>query len=121
MRSISPPRSVGWRACGAAFAPAQANRCWRSRLRLRAQMGYTPGMKTAVSVPDRVFKSAERLAKHLKKSRSQLYSEALAEYVARRAPDEVTEAYDRLAQELDTRLERPLERAARRALERSEW
>jgi len=78
-------------------------------------MGYTPGMKTAVSVPDRVFKSAERLAKHLKKSRSQLYSEALAEYVARRAPDEVTEAYDRLAQE------RPLERAARRALERSEW
>ena len=78
-------------------------------------------MKTAVSVPDHVFRSAERLAKRLKKSRSQLYSEALAEYVARRAPAEVTEAYDRLAEDLDTRVERPLLASAKRVLSRNEW
>jgi predicted transcriptional regulator len=78
-------------------------------------------MKTAVSVPDLVFRSAERLARQLKKSRSQLYSEALAEYVARRAPDGVTEAYDRLAREIDTKPEPFLAGAAHRVLKRSEW
>jgi metal-responsive CopG/Arc/MetJ family transcriptional regulator len=48
-------------------------------------------MKTAVSVPDRVFAEAERLARRLKKSRSQLYAEALAEYVARHDEDQLTE------------------------------
>ena len=52
---------------------------------------YTRGMKTAVSVPDHVFAEAERLAKRLKKSRSQVYAEALAEYVARHDEDQVTE------------------------------
>lgn len=49
-------------------------------------------MKTAVSVPDELFEAAERQAQRTKKSRSQLYAEALAEYLARHAPDEVTEA-----------------------------
>ena len=48
-------------------------------------------MKTAVSVPDRVFAEADRLAKRLKKSRSQVYAEAVAEYVARHDEDQVTE------------------------------
>jgi len=47
-------------------------------------------MKTAVSIPDEVFESAERLARRTKKSRSQVFSDALREYVARHAPDEVT-------------------------------
>jgi mRNA-degrading endonuclease toxin of MazEF toxin-antitoxin module len=55
-------------------------------------------MKTAISIPDDVFRSAEKRAKRLKKSRSRLYSEAVAEYVARRSPADVTEAYDRRAE-----------------------
>ena len=34
-------------------------------------------MKTAVSIPDDVFESAERLARRTKKSRSRLFSDAL--------------------------------------------
>jgi hypothetical protein len=34
--------------------------------------GYTIGMKTAISLPDEVFESAERLAGRLKVSRSEL-------------------------------------------------
>lgn len=84
--------------------------------------GYTPGMKTAVSVPDELFREAERQAKRQKKSRSQLYSEALAEYLARHAPDEVTEAMNRVVERLGEREPGPfVAAAARQVFERSEW
>lgn len=38
-------------------------------------------MKTAISVPDGLFERADRLAHRLGKSRSQVYREALAEYL----------------------------------------
>jgi metal-responsive CopG/Arc/MetJ family transcriptional regulator len=78
-------------------------------------------MKTAVSVPNDVFKSADRLAKRLGRSRSWLYSEAVAEFVARRAPDSVTESMDRVAAQIDTRPDPALARAAHRTLRDSEW
>jgi len=78
-------------------------------------------MKTTISLPDAVFRDAERLAKRLEMSRSRLYSEAVAEYVARHEPEAVTEALDRLATKLDTRPHELTSAAARRLLERSEW
>ena len=39
-------------------------------------------MKTAISIPDEVFVAAEGLAERLGMSRSQLYSSAVAQYVA---------------------------------------
>ena len=47
-------------------------------------------MKTAVSVPDDLFAQADRLAKRSRRSRSEVYSAALREYVARHAPVELT-------------------------------
>ena len=78
-------------------------------------------MKTAVSIPDDVFKRAERLARQTKKSRSQLFSDALKEYVARHTPDDVTEAMDRVCLEVGQPPDPFLSTAARRTLERSEW
>jgi hypothetical protein len=49
-------------------------------------------MKTAVSLRDHLFHAAERQARRAKKSRSQGYAEALAEFRVRHAPDEVTAA-----------------------------
>jgi hypothetical protein len=43
--------------------------------------GFPAGMKTAISIPDDVFADAERLARRLKKSRSELYSRAIREYI----------------------------------------
>jgi len=57
-------------------------------------------MKTAVSIPDDVFQKAERLARRMKKSRSELFSNALAEYVARHAPDHVTERMNQVCAEI---------------------
>lgn len=52
-------------------------------------------MKTAVSVPDDVFAKAERLAHREGRSRSDVYSAALREYVARHAPDELVASIDK--------------------------
>ena len=78
-------------------------------------------MKTAVSVPDEVFRAAERQARRVKKSRSQLYAEALSEYLARHAPEEVTDAMNRVVEQLREPTDSFVSAAARRVLERSEW
>jgi metal-responsive CopG/Arc/MetJ family transcriptional regulator len=78
-------------------------------------------MKTAVSLPDDVFDEAERLARRLKKSRSELYRQAIAEYVARHDPEGVTDVLNRVASELDTRTDAFASAAARRTLEQTEW
>ncbi|MDR3701602.1 MAG: ribbon-helix-helix protein, CopG family [Candidatus Sulfopaludibacter sp.] len=78
-------------------------------------------MKTAVSIPDDVFKGAERLARRMRKSRSQLFSDALREYVARHAADELTEAMDRVCAGVQTATDEFVSRAAARVLEKVEW
>ena len=78
-------------------------------------------MKTAVSVPDRLFRAAERHAQRTQKSRSQLYAEALAEYLARHVPDEVTEAMNRVVDGVGDESDAFAGAAARRVLERTEW
>lgn len=78
-------------------------------------------MKTAVSIPDEVFEKAERLARRAKRSRSEVFSAALAEYVARHAPDEVTEAMDRVCAEVGDQMDDFVAAAGRRVLDRAEW
>jgi metal-responsive CopG/Arc/MetJ family transcriptional regulator len=78
-------------------------------------------MKTAVSLPDRLFRAAEQHAQRAQKSRSQLYAEALAEYLARHAPDEVTEAMNRVVDQVAAEPDAFAGAAARRVLERTEW
>lgn len=78
-------------------------------------------MKTAISLPDEVFQEAERLARRLKKSRSAVFREAVAEYVARHEPETITSELDRVADEVDTHLDAPASAAAARLLRRSEW
>lgn len=84
-------------------------------------MGYTQSMKTAISLPDSLFRAAERHALRTKRSRSQLYAEALSEYLARHAPDEVTEAMNQVVDELGPPTDPFVGAAARRILERSQW
>jgi metal-responsive CopG/Arc/MetJ family transcriptional regulator len=85
--------------------------------------GYTTGMKTAVSVPNDVFERAESLAHREGRSRSEVYSAALREYVARHAPDEVTESIDSslIALGDEANVDALVRAAASRVLESSEW
>ena len=83
-------------------------------------------MKTAISLHNRLFRAAEQHARRAQKTRSQLYADALAEYLARHAPDEVTAAMNRVVSEVaaapdDAGDAAFVAAAARRVLERSEW
>ncbi len=78
-------------------------------------------MKTAISIPDTVYEHAEELARRLGKSRSQLYSEAVAEYVARHDPEAMTEDMNRVCDEVDIHPDPAWSEAANRILERTEW
>lgn len=78
-------------------------------------------MKTAISIPDDVFADADRLARELKQSRSQLYSRAVREYVARHSSDSVTEALDSICAEDGVADSGFATTASRRLLEDSEW
>ena len=73
-------------------------------------------MKTAVSIPDDVFEKVERFARRTRRSRSEVFSTALREYIARHAPDEVTDAINRAVDEVGDQTDKFVATAARRVL-----
>jgi metal-responsive CopG/Arc/MetJ family transcriptional regulator len=78
-------------------------------------------MKTAVSIPDDVFEKAERLARRAKRSRSDVFSAALREYVARHGPDEITDAIDEAIDGIGEPTNEFAALASHRVLERTQW
>ncbi len=79
-------------------------------------------MKTAISLPDALFRGAERHAKRTRRSRSQLYADALAEYLARHTPDEVTADMNAVVDVLgDQESDAFSVAAARRVMKDAEW
>ena len=78
-------------------------------------------MKTAVSIPDDIFERAERLAQRNQRSRSEVYAAALGEYVARHAHEEITDAMNRVCDEIGDNDDAFLATAGRRLLDRVEW
>lgn len=78
-------------------------------------------MKTAVSIPDDLFEKVERFARRAKRSRSEVFSAALREYMARHAPDEITEAINRAVDEIGDQRDDFVAAASRRVLEKTEW
>jgi len=53
-------------------------------------------MKTAISIPDDLFENAERAAKKLGVSRSELYASAVSEYIERYRREGITEKLNEL-------------------------
>ena len=82
---------------------------------------YTFSMRTTISIPDPVYTDAERLARRLGKSRSQLYSEAVAEYVIRHDTETLTETMNKVCDSVDVHCDPAFSSMTRRILERSEW
>ena len=82
--------------------------------------GHTLDMRTVISIPDDVFAEAEHLARRMKESRSEIYSRAVREYVARCSEDRVTDALDALYPE-PAAPDAFARAAARRALRQTEW
>ncbi len=78
-------------------------------------------MKTAISIPDAVFEAAERYAKQTRRSRSQLFTEAMAEYLVRHSPDEVTQRLNETLSRLDPERDPFRKAAGDHILGKEEW
>ena len=78
-------------------------------------------MKTAISIPDPLFASADALAKKMGLSRSRLYATALAEFLAKQRYARVTERLNALYATEDSRVPEDVRRAQRRVMLRQEW
>lgn len=78
-------------------------------------------MKTAISLPDELFEAADRLAKRLRLSRSELYARALGRYVEQHGDDGVTCDLDAVYTTQESSLDPLLARAQSASLGPDDW
>jgi len=78
-------------------------------------------MKTAISLPDELFASADALAERMGVSRSKLFATALAEYLAKHQGRKVTERLDQVYATQSSTVNPAVRRAQRRAITPDVW
>lgn len=78
-------------------------------------------MKAAISVPDKLFKSGDTLAKRLGLSRSRLYSNALADFIAKHRGRGITKRLNSIYSTEDSRLDEVIHELQVRSLPDDQW
>jgi metal-responsive CopG/Arc/MetJ family transcriptional regulator len=78
-------------------------------------------MKTAVSIPDPVFKAADRLAHRLGMSRSSLYAEALHRYLQLHDEHAITSKLNAVLEHETSELHPHFQSIQSRSIPRESW
>ena len=78
-------------------------------------------MKTAISIPNNVFEQAESLARKLKVSRSELYTEAVKVYLKENHTEDVTAKLNEVYENAASNLDESLLKAQAASLPKEEW
>ena len=78
-------------------------------------------MKTAISIPDAIFRAAERVAKRKGLSRSELYARAIEALVRAEDDHEITAQLDRVYAREPSRLDATLAGLPARTVEPEQW
>jgi len=79
-------------------------------------------MKTAISIPDPVFNTAEKLARRLGLSRSELYVRAISSYVEEHNGLKVTEILNEVYGNTDDDgLEKGFKKAQMKSIDKEDW
>jgi predicted transcriptional regulator len=78
-------------------------------------------MKTAISVPDDLFRIAEATARRLRVSRSELYAKAMAEFLNRQDSHTITERLNEVYSQQPAKLDSGLHRAQLKSLRKERW
>lgn len=78
-------------------------------------------MKTAISVPDKLFEAVDATARRLGMSRSELFSKAAAAYLEQHQSRRVTTALDRVYGSAKSALAPALRELQHRSIERDGW
>jgi len=78
-------------------------------------------MKTAISLPDDLFRSAEAAARRLRVSRSELYAKAIAEFLKRQDGKAITERLNEVYSRHGAKVDVGLDRAQLKSLKKNAW
>ncbi|HMO58957.1 MAG TPA: hypothetical protein PKA05_13685 [Roseiflexaceae bacterium] len=78
-------------------------------------------MKTAISIPDALFKAAEDYARAQGLSRSELFARALRVYLEAHQTEQITAALDQVYEAESSGLDPSFKAAQRRLLARDDW
>jgi hypothetical protein len=87
----------------------------------RYNPGYTSGMKTAISIPEELFESAEEFARWQGISRSELYTTALRRYLEEQRAEMITGRLDEIYSQESDGLDRNIARLQVRSLPEDDW
>lgn len=82
---------------------------------------YTPGMKTAISIPDPLFQAAEQYAQDKGLSRSELYARAIQHYLNTFRYQGITETLNSVYAEEESTLDPGHIAAQGQILSKEEW
>jgi hypothetical protein len=78
-------------------------------------------MKTAVSLPDDLFRLAEATARRLRVSRSAFYAEAIADFLKRQHGTAITDRLNDIYSRCPAKVNSGLHRAQLTSLEKDAW
>jgi len=78
-------------------------------------------MKTAISIPNDIYYSADQLARRLGMSRSELYSKAVSTYISTHKNEAVTEALDKIYAEETSQIDSAINMMQLKSLPKEEW
>lgn len=78
-------------------------------------------MKTAISIPDNIFQAAEQYAKSHGVSRSNLYSEAVAQFLEKHSKDQITQRLNEVYSDQSSEMNETITTLQLNSLEKEEW
>ena len=78
-------------------------------------------MKTAISIPDDIFQSAEQLARRLGLSRSELYVQAMKSYLQAHQDEGVTDTLNTIYGEIHAQVDPVISSIQIRSLPKDDW
>ena len=78
-------------------------------------------MKTAISIPDKLFNAADCYAKSHGFSRSQLFAEAVAQYLGQHQSDQITQKLNEVYSSESAELDQTLAAMQANSIEKEEW
>jgi metal-responsive CopG/Arc/MetJ family transcriptional regulator len=84
-------------------------------------LGYTSSMKTAISIPDELFLSADKAAKKLGLTRSAFIQRALEEYLDNQNQRRIIETLNRVYASVDSTVPAEIARYQESAAQNEAW
>lgn len=78
-------------------------------------------MKTAISIPDDIYQTAELLARQRHVSRSALFTNAISEFIQRHRQDDVTERLNKVYSRNPAALDPALQKMQSASIPKEQW